>query len=78
MNIANSSALLDIRHNPLDYLAAKMTIPDQSLLISPSEINANSDISEHKIFQTSTNTIGIFANEGKKVIYSSILNVVTK
>ena len=76
MNSANSSALIDIRYNPLDYLATKMTIANQSLLISSSE-NSNSDISEHKIFQTSTNAIGIFANEGKQVIYSSILNFVS-
>ena len=77
MNSANLSALIDIRYNPLDYLATKMTIANQSLLISSSEINANSDISEHKIFQTSTNAIGIFASEGKQEMYSSILNVVT-
>ena len=77
MNIANSSALIDIRYNPLDYLATKMTIANQSLLISSSEINAHSDISEQKIYQTSTNAIGIFADEGKQVIYSSILNVGT-
>ena len=78
MNIANSSALIDIRYNPLDYLATKMTIANESLLISSSEINANSDISEHKIFQTNTNAIGIFASEGKQEMYSSILNVVTR
>ena len=75
MNIANLSALIDIRYNPLDYLANKMTITNQSLLISSSEINVHSDISEHKIYQTSTNAIGIFSNEGKQVMYSSILNV---
>ena len=78
MNIANSSALIDIRYNPLDYPATKMTIANQSLLISSSEINVHSDVSEHKIYQTSTNAIGIFTNEGKQVIYSSILNFGTR